>query len=154
MPHSDPLAREVDRLLANLSPDAWADSVAPVRPAPASVPNIRTSGPAQVAQETAAAVALWARAFLGMALGTLMTQWPYGHRCGWPLVGYLSAVAIVMFAAGWIGFTSWRMRSGAAHLVALVLFFWGIILAAEQLLPRIGYAAVPATWECTVQPTR
>jgi hypothetical protein len=77
-----------------------------------------------------------------------MTQWPYRHACGWPLAGYLGAVLSVMFTGAWIGLVAWRQRNGGAHLIGLILFFWGIVLAAEQVLPRIGYAAVQASWQC------
>jgi hypothetical protein len=40
------------------------------------------------------------------------------------------------------------MRSGVPHVLSLMLVFWGIVLTAEQLLPRIGYAAESATWRC------
>jgi hypothetical protein len=33
-------------------------------------------------------------------------------------------------------------------MLSFILLFWGIVLAAEQLLPRIGYAAVTAGWRC------
>ena len=46
--------------------------------------------------------------------------------------------------AAWIAFVSWRLRRGVAHVLGLILFFWGTVLAAEQLLPRIGYAVVEA----------
>jgi hypothetical protein len=85
---------------------------------------------------------------LGTALGGVMAQWPYPHGCGWPLLGYLGAVATVMLTGAWIAFASWKLRSGPAHILSLILFFWGIVLAAEQVLPRIGYAADRASWRC------
>lgn len=95
-----------------------------------------------------ARVALWARVVLGVALGVAMTQWPYDTGCGWALSGYLAAVAVIMVAGGWIAFTAWRAHSGPAHILALILVFWGIVLAAEQSLPRTGYAAEQASWSC------
>jgi hypothetical protein len=77
-----------------------------------------------------------------------MILWPYPHACGWALLGYLGAVAAVLLAGAWIAFASWRMRSGVTHLLSLVLFYWGLVLAAEQVLPRIGYAADPGAWLC------
>jgi hypothetical protein len=93
-------------------------------------------------------VSLWARVLLGTALGVLMTQWPYANGCGLPLLGYLGGVLTVLLAGGWIAFESWKQRSGITHIAALILFFWGIVLAGEQLLPRIGYAVDRATWRC------
>jgi hypothetical protein len=77
-----------------------------------------------------------------------MILWPYPHPCGWALLGYLGAVAAVLLAAAWIAFASWRMRNGVAHVLSLVLFYWGLVLAAEQVLPRIGYAADHGAWSC------
>jgi hypothetical protein len=143
----DPMAREVDRLLAGLShvgrPSGQTTAPRPV---------IHT-GSARVASSPKAsargdAAALWGRALLGVVLGGLMTQWPYSHGCGLPLLGYLGAVAMVMLAGAWIAFASWKLRAGTVHILGLILFFWGIVLAAEQLLPRIGYAAERGSWYC------
>ena len=77
-----------------------------------------------------------------------MTQWPYARGCGWLLAGYLSAVAMVMLAAGWVAVASWKLRDGAAHVLAVLLLLWGLGLVAERVLPRVGYAAQQATWGC------
>jgi hypothetical protein len=89
---------------------------------------------------------------LGFALGAMMTQWPYRSDCGLHLLGYLGAVATVLFAGAGIAFDSWRLRQGLAHVLSLLLIFWGIVLAAEQVLPRIGYAADRASWLCAAVP--
>jgi hypothetical protein len=77
-----------------------------------------------------------------------MTQWPYPHGCGVPLLAYLGATAMLMLAGTWVAVCSWRLRVGAAHILALALLFFGIALAAERVLPRVGYAAERATWRC------
>jgi hypothetical protein len=91
---------------------------------------------------------LWGRVVLGSALGLGLTQWPYPRACGWSLAGYLGAVAMVMVSGAWIALASWRLRKGGVHLLAQILVYWGFVLAAEQILPRIGYAAQTATWRC------
>jgi hypothetical protein len=146
------MMREVDRLLAGLArvggagPDRppW-EGRAPVQRARrfVGVASSKTAPPTR-----ADLIALWARVLLGLGLGGVMTQWPYPTACGWPLIGYLGAVAMVSLAGGWIAFESWRLRNGPAHLLSLILCFWGIVLAAEQLLPRMGYAADRANWHC------
>ena len=110
----------------------------------------RSSGPARaiVANPRWNVAALWGRALLTTALGVAMIQWPYPHACGWALLGYLGAVVAVLLAGAWVAFASWRLRNGLTHLLSLVLFFWGLVLAAEQVLPRIGYAPDPAAWLC------
>ena len=152
-PHPDPMSREVDRLLARLAAGHRDAHEAPraaagQRPPRPVVGVARRSGAPPTRAER---VVLWARVALGVGFGAFMTQWPYSHGCGWPLAGYLGAVAMVLLAGGWIALASWELRSGVAHLLALVLFFWGIVLAAEQLLPRTGYAAERASWQCGAQ---
>jgi hypothetical protein len=81
-------------------------------------------------------------------LGGALTQWPYPTACGWPLYGYLAAVGALLLAAGWTAVAAWRFRIGPAHALSLVVGFWGVVLAAEQILPRVGYAAETRYWRC------
>ena len=153
-PHAKAMEREVNRLLAQLT-HAGAEPIGELRPngsAPTLSPvaRPRSSGPTRsvAANPHWNVAALWGRVGLAFALGAAMILWPYPHACGWALLGYLGAVAAVLLASAWIAFASWRMRSGVTHLLSLVLFYWGLVLAAEQVLPRIGYAADPAAWLC------
>jgi hypothetical protein len=142
----DPLAREVDRLLAQLSGASRPGSA----PASHSGQQRRITRVSSSTSPVSRAdrVGLWARVGLGAVLGGLMTQWPYPHACGVSLAGYLGAVAMVALAGIWIAVISWKLRSGAAHVLAFLLLFWGILLAAERVLPRVGYAAERASWQC------
>lgn len=153
----DPMLREVNRLLAQLDhagtrPDRHEDAPRHRTPVPRlAKPRVVTT------RSTAAATrgdqtAVWARLFLGCVLAAAMTQWPYPHQCDWALLGYLGAVAAVILAGGWIAFASWRLRSGLPHLISLIVVFWGIVLAAEAVLPRVGYAADRASWRCEAAP--
>ena len=155
----DPMTREVDRLLANLSTlGTQPEREHPARPrsstsAGSSQPRVAVGVARTAAGSTRADhLALWARVLLGVALAAAMTQWPYPHGCDLPLLGYLGAVAAVLLAGGWIAFASWHLRSGLAHVLSLVIVFWGIVLAAEQALPRVGYAAERASWRCRAEP--
>jgi hypothetical protein len=148
------MEREVNRLLAQLA-HAGAEPIEEPRvnggaPPRQPVARPRVSGPARSAAAARHwnAAALWGRAILAVALGVTMLLWPYPHACGWALLGYLGAVAAVLLAGAWVAFASWRMRNGIVHLLALLLFYWGLVLTAEQVLPRIGYAADPAAWLC------
>jgi hypothetical protein len=91
---------------------------------------------------------LSARLVLVLALALMMVDWPYDRSCGFPLYGYFGAVGVVILGGGWTGVTAWKLRSALAHIIALVLVFWGLVLASEVVLPRIGYAAAQATWQC------
>lgn len=153
-PQAKAMEREVNRLLAQLA-HAGAEPIAEPGAggrAPARPPLVRprSSGTARpvAANHRWGVAALWGRVILAVVLGVAMLLWPYPHACGWTLLGYLGSVAAVLLAGAWIAFASWRMRNGVTHLVSLVLFYWGLVLAAEQVLPRIGYAADPAAWLC------
>jgi len=152
-PRPDPMMREVDRLLAGLAgtgspPDG---DHRPRDKALAPHPTVNRSTPRRRATDAPSRgdrAGLWARVLLGMVLGGAITQWPYPHGCGLPIVGYLGAVGMVMVTGAWIAVASWKLRSEVVHILALVIVFWGIVLAAEQVLPRVGYAAERASWHC------
>ena len=141
----DPMARVVDRLLAQL-PGLHGTVEPPTPVFRSSVGEVHVSSGQYVEPPTL--IGLWGRVALGITLGVMMTTWPYYRECGLPLFGYLSAVITVVVAGGWIAVTAWKLRNGLAHVLALVLVFWGLALTADALLPRTGYAAVPATWQC------
>jgi hypothetical protein len=88
------------------------------------------------------------RVLLGLALGTMMAGWPYQKTCGLPLAGYLGAVVTVILSGALAATAAWRYRAGLAHVIALIIMFYGILLAGAELLPRTGYAVDRATWGC------
>jgi hypothetical protein len=140
------MARVVDRLLAQLPGLQGA-------PEPASSPNRTSVGDFRMVSvarrsELPSQAGLWGRAMLALALGVMMTAYPYFRDCGLPLFGYLCAVAALVVAGGWVAVLSWQMRNEVAHVLSLVLILWGLALTADVLLPRTGYAAIPATWQC------
>lgn len=128
----------VDQLLRKLRPVDQARPAAPRRMAVASVTR-----PAQTRR-----AGVWARVGLGVLVGIALTQWPYQRGCGWWLLFYLSAVATVVVTGVWSASFSWRSRLGLAHVAALGTIFWGFVLTADEVLPRVGYARTPATWRC------
>ncbi len=148
------MADVVDRLLAQLSgaPSGPRNRWSPTRNGhgsrAATVVGSARDDSAAHGSPVPEAIGFWARVALAVLLGALMTQWPYPHDCGVALLGYGGAVLTVIVAGSWIGFASWRRRNAYAHVLALLLAFWGVVLAAEQLLPRIGYAAEQAAWRC------
>jgi hypothetical protein len=148
------MEREVDRLLAGLSsqgspsprepePSTGSRNSHPVERRKAPRPRRAAEGPTR-----GDLIGLWCRLLLGLVLAVAMTQWPYPRGCGVPLLGYFGAVATLMLAGTWVAVCSWRLRVGVAHMLALLLLLAGIGLAAERVLPRIGYAAERATWSC------
>ncbi|MBX3133468.1 MAG: hypothetical protein KF689_08815 [Gemmatimonadaceae bacterium] len=95
---------------------------------------------------------VYARLTLAVAVAVGIVFWPYANRCGWGLGGYLAAVGGVIVAGGWSAIWTFRHRAGRAHVLSLLLVLWGLILAALDVLPRVGYAKPtvehPATWTC------
>jgi hypothetical protein len=97
---------------------------------------------------TTTTTVVWMSVGLGVALGVAMPFWPYPKACAWWLLLYLFAVAMVVVAGIWAARLTWATRLGVAHMVALGVVFWGITLAADETLPRIGYAKTEAAWFC------
>jgi hypothetical protein len=93
---------------------------------------------------------LWGRVALGATAGVMMLAWPYFHDCGLPLFGYLLALLAIMGAGVWTAVMAWQLRSPMAHTVSLLVLFWGFLLVSSEVLPRTGYAAVTASWQCRV----
>ena len=136
---------EVDRLLKKLpygEPTPSVGSAPTVRNTPAVAPP--------GADLTAAGqwLGTWARVVLGLLIGIGMTQWPYTHGCGLRLIFYLVGVAAVIAAGTWSGISSWKRRLGVAHVMSQGLIIFGLVLAAREVLPRIGYAKAEAPWLC------
>jgi len=136
---------EVDRLLKKLpygEPTPSVGSAPTVRNTPAVAPP--------GADLTAAGqwLGTWARVVLGLLIGIGMTQWPYTHGCGLRLIFYLLGVAAVIAAGTWSGISSWKRRLGVAHVLSQGLIIFGLVLAAREVLPRIGYAKAEAPWLC------
>lgn len=95
---------------------------------------------------------VYARLTLAVAIGVGIIFWPYANRCGWGLAGYLGAVGAVIVSGAWSAVWTFRHRAGRAHVLALLLVLWGLILASLDVLPRMGYAKPtlehPAAWAC------
>lgn len=114
-------------------------------------PGARPSQKAQVA-EVRAATSSWPavlRLVLSVALGVGILFWPYANRCGPGLAGYLVAVAAVAVSGVWSAVWTWRHRLGRAHALSILLIVWGLILGAQEVLPRVGYAKQALSWSCT-----
>jgi putative flippase GtrA len=95
---------------------------------------------------------VFARLLLSVALGVAIVFWPYGSRCGPGLAAYLGAVTAVVASGVWSSVWTFRHRAGRAHALSLLLILWGLILGAQELLPRVGYAIPtvqhPTAWAC------
>lgn len=169
-PPDHDLAQEIERLMKHLpkadprllgTPGAMP-AVRPSGPRPAitgTTPASRTPTARTPASRTptdgatsplAQQAPVWGRVALAVAFAAAVAEYQYTRNCGWMLGLYLAIVAVVMIAGAWGSIVSWRGRNLPAHVLSLIVVFWGIVLAAEQVLPRIGYAASDAFWACRV----
>lgn len=82
------------------------------------------------------------------ALGIGLAFWPYGASCGSPLAAYLASVGTVVIGGFWTSMHTWQHRMPRMHVATIVLVLWGIVLAASQILPRLGYTPQAAVWSC------
>ena len=100
----------------------------------------------------AASFGVYFRLTLVVCLAVSLACWPYDVSCGPMLFGYLSAVVVLVIGGAWTATATFTHQMAWRHLIALTLIFWGTVLGAAEILPRIGYAN-PApgrgiTWSC------
>ena len=156
---------KIDRQLASLSDDALREGTErqprPAGPAPAAaVPRGRpVAGPAGGALGAAGPAPAWhgwARTAVAVAAAAGLWYWPWPGVCGPPVMGLVGAAGGVMLLGGWSAAGTWRHRQGVLHVLSLLALVWGGVVAARDVLPRVGYAiptaAHPATWQCEVAP--
>lgn len=140
--------KKIDRAMGKVTDDTLVAS------AKAPAPVAAAGRPGQVSPPGAKSrIGMFARLGLAAAIGIGIIFWPYASRCGMGLTGYLGAVAVVIAAGGWSAVSAWRYRSGRAHVLALMILVWGLVLASIEVLPRMGYAIPtvnhPADWTCS-----
>jgi hypothetical protein len=96
---------------------------------------------------------VFARLVLSVLLAIGIIFWPYASRCGIGLAAYLGAVTVVIASGVWSAIWTFRHRTGRAHTLSLLLILWGLVLAATEVLPRLGYAVPtaqhPTSWSCS-----
>lgn len=148
---------EIDRLMAK-------GGSTPAGEAPAQVPAPRPAQPPQPAAPPRAAapapqpsrpqpqvtgLRTWLVTLLGPVGAASLAVWPYARGCGLMLGVYLVGVLAVFGAGVWAMRWAWVARRGAALVVGLLTIIASIALAAAEILPRTGYAAVTAGWVCS-----
>jgi putative flippase GtrA len=137
--------KKIDQQLASIPVQASAPPRAQLQPPAAA--------PAALGKPETSTFGVMARLGLACALGVAIVFWPYSARCGVGLAGYLAAVGTLIVAGVWSSIWTWKHRAAKAHTVSLLLLTWGIVLAAMDVLPRVGYAKTsanhPANWTCS-----
>jgi hypothetical protein len=137
------LAR-IDKQLESMADEALLPSSG------AATPEAKAEIKAQ--QSRTRALGVFLRLTLAVGLGVGIVFFPYEHRCGLALAGYLLSVAVVTGSGLWSAIWSWRHRAPRAHILSLLITLWGLTLGAIEILPRSGYAKVdpasPVSWFC------
>lgn len=155
-PDWDKVLAKIDKQIDSLPDDKLQPqpAAAPTRATPpGSPPAAGAPAPGTPApRRETTAFGVFGRLLLAIALGVSILFWPYPARCGIGLFGYLAAVVTVFVAGVWSASWTWRHRTAPAHVLALLVALWGLVLGAVEVLPRVGYAVPnavhPAEWVC------
>lgn len=135
------LEREFDGLPPEPTPEERAAHIAALRAAE------------QRREQQAMAIGVWARLLLVAALAGTLPLWPYDRTCGFGVISYLAAGAVIVAGGVWVTVWTWRARNAVAHSIALALILWGLILVGHPVLERVGYARTdptnPPQWWCS-----
>ena len=138
---------EIDKLMSN-QPALPPGSSAPARAQAPRAAAPAAPAPAPPVASRKSRFGIWLQVLLGVVLGAAMTQWPYTNQCGPGLFLYLGAAGLVGLTGLWSALGSWRNRMGLAHTLSLTVTLWAFLLIGAEVLPRVGYARVAATWFC------
>ncbi len=151
--------RDWDKELADIDRVIEKQGATAPRGAPPAPPSGGTTSPAPrtpALREPAVARGSVAMTWFWMALAVLLAAalplWPYGKGCGLELFFYLGAAALALLAGAAGAINSWRSRRGLAHVISLLVVVFAGVMAAREVLPRIGYAARSETWFCPSGP--
>lgn len=138
---------DIDKQMAAID-KAMADTpVTPEAPAvPARTKRVTPAAPPEGGRREV--VGVWTRLVLVTLLAVGLTMWPYAHACGLGLVVYLGALGVTVGTGAWTSVSTWRLRLGLPHVMALLVTLAGLALLAHEVALRIGYATAGQTWLC------
>ncbi len=128
------------------APPAPPKPGAPPVPPPRPVPSAPTPGLISRPRDT---MAVWLKAGLGAFGAAALAIWPYEKDCGLLLWVYLVGVAAVGGAGIWTLTGSWRHRRALAHVAGFLVLLAALVLAAIEILPRVGYLQSTLPWVCS-----
>jgi hypothetical protein len=142
---------DIDRVIEKqgaTAPHGGPPALPPGAPPPA--PRAPAAAAATVARGSVAMAWFWMA--LAVLLAAALPLWPYGKGCGLQLFFYLGAAALALLAGAAGAINSWRTRRSLAHVISLLVVVFAGVMAAREVLPRVGYAAESATWLCPSVP--
>jgi hypothetical protein len=136
-------------------PKDWDKELAKIDQAIAKQPGVPAGAPVPVAQPVPRRrfIALaWFWTVLAIVLGIALLLWPYDKNCGIRLIFFLGAAVLAVIMAVLGAFASWAHRQGVALLLSLLVIVAAGVMAAREILPRIGYAKEAREWTCPAPP--
>ncbi|HET7470206.1 MAG TPA: hypothetical protein VFJ81_11045 [Gemmatimonadales bacterium] len=136
---------DIDRLMAKQGAPTGSPT-----PAPMSPRGPLPAGPAPVRRRSVALTWFWV--VLAIALALALVLWPYQKACGLQLFFFLGAAGVALIVGCLGALNSWAHRRGFAHILSLLVILWAGIVAAREILPRVGYARDARTWTCAAAP--
>ena len=143
---------DIDRVIEKQGPSAPQGSPPALPPAGTTSPAPRGPAPAEAAIARGSVAMTWFWMALAVLLAAALPLWPYGKGCGLQLFFYLGAAGLALLAGAAGALNSWRARRGLAHVISLLVVVFAGVMAAREVLPRIGYAAESETWLCPSVP--
>lgn len=136
--------KKIDREFSGLPPEPSPEAVRAKRAA-----EHRTQ---ERKRQQVAEFGVWMRLTVVMILVGSVNFWPYARTCGTGLFGFLAAATLIIAGGLWVSGLTFKHRMPRAHATALVVVLWGLVLVADEVLPRTGYAHTdpldPPRWSC------
>jgi hypothetical protein len=139
---------DIDRAIEKQGATAPRGAPPALPPGGATSPAPRGPALAEPAGGRGSVAMTWFWMALAVLLAAALTLWPYGKGCGLQLFFYLGAAALALLAGAAGAIHSWRSRRGLPHVVSLLVVAFAGVMAAREVLPRIGYTAAAETWLC------
>jgi hypothetical protein len=142
---------EIDRAIARQGSAPPGQGSGPV--VPRSLPPQPAGAAPAVPRARRGSVAVtWLWVLLALGLAVALPLWPYQHACGLQAVFFVGAAGVTALVGGLAALSSWANRRGLAHVVSLLVIAWAAIVAAGEILPRVGYAREARSWSCEALP--
>jgi hypothetical protein len=143
---------DIDRVIEEQGPTPGAPGTPALPPGAGAAPPARVPAAAEPGVARRSVAKTWFWVLLAVLLAAALPLWPYGKVCGLQLFFYLGAATLALLAGAAGAVSSWKTRRGLAHLISLVVLVWAGVMAAREVLPRVGYAAETRTWLCPTTP--
>lgn len=117
-----------------------------------TTPPTRASGGGLPGPQRRFVALAWFWTLLAALLAVALIIWPFDKTCGLRLIFFLGATVLALVLGVLGSITSWAHRQGLALLLSLLVILWAGVMAAREILPRVGYAKQAKAWTCPEPP--